>query len=244
MTTATTSATSLFVKVARDVFLVGSGILVLLVFGDKIVQVRLGFRELHLVHTLTSVPMKEGLATEHDAELIGDTLPGFLDGGGVTDKDGGHLETLGRNVTDGCLEVVGDPFDKVRRVFVDHLVHLFVNDLGGDLSSEHHGAGEVTSVTRIGGAHHVLGIKGLLGEFGHRQDTESLRAVGGQRSESNGEKVETRERNMLTASFRRSQLSCPGNRSEHVVPVMALAIKLLRSANVGLASLRVRKQMS
>ena len=53
--------------------------------------VGLGLGELHLVHTLAGVPVKEGLATEHDSELLGDTLPGLLDGGGVTNKGRGHL---------------------------------------------------------------------------------------------------------------------------------------------------------
>merc|ERR1712057_50661 len=60
------------------------GILVLLVLGDKVVHVGLSLSELHLVHTLTSVPVKEGLATEHASELLGNTLPELLDGGGVT----------------------------------------------------------------------------------------------------------------------------------------------------------------
>merc|ERR1712146_168899 len=48
--------------------LFSGGILVLLVLGDQIVHVALGLSELHLVHTLTSVPVKEGLAAEHTRE--------------------------------------------------------------------------------------------------------------------------------------------------------------------------------
>ena len=40
----------------------------------------------HLVHALASVPMQERLPTEHDGELLGDALPGLLDGGGVANK--------------------------------------------------------------------------------------------------------------------------------------------------------------
>merc|ERR1712072_587250 len=36
---------------------------------NEIVHVGLGLSELHLVHTLTSVPVKEGLAAEHASEL-------------------------------------------------------------------------------------------------------------------------------------------------------------------------------
>ena len=32
-----------------------------------------------------------------------------LDGSGVADEGGGHLETSGRDVADGGLDVVGDP---------------------------------------------------------------------------------------------------------------------------------------
>ena len=39
--------------------------LVLLVLRHQIVHVRLGLRELHLVHALAGVPMEEGLAPEH-----------------------------------------------------------------------------------------------------------------------------------------------------------------------------------
>jgi len=56
-------------------------------------------------------------------------------------------------------------------------------------------------VTRIGGAHHVLGIEGLGGELGNRQDTEALGAVGGERSKSDQEEVETRERNHVNGKL-------------------------------------------
>ena len=87
--------------------------LVLLIFGDEVVHVRLGFSELHLVHALASVPMKESLPSEHSSELLGDSLEQLLDGGGVTDEGGGHLETSWWDVTDSGLDIVGDPFDKV-----------------------------------------------------------------------------------------------------------------------------------
>merc|ERR1711869_40707 len=85
----------------------GSGILVLLVLGNKIVHVGLSLSELHLIHALTGVPVKEGLATEHTGELLGDTLPELLDSGGVTDEDGCHLQALRWDVTDGRLDMLG-----------------------------------------------------------------------------------------------------------------------------------------
>jgi len=83
-------------------FLVLSGgILVLLVLRNEIVHVGFGFSELHLVHTLTGVPMEESLATEHGGELFADTLEHLLDGGGVSEEGDSHLETLWWDIADG-----------------------------------------------------------------------------------------------------------------------------------------------
>ena len=107
-------------------FLFYSCILVLLILGDKIVHVTFSLSELHLIHTLASVPVKEGLPAEHDRELLGYALPSFLNSGGVTNEGGGHFKTLGWYVTDGGLDVVGDPFDEVRRVLVHYVEHLLI----------------------------------------------------------------------------------------------------------------------
>jgi hypothetical protein len=83
------------------VFFFGSGVLVLLIFGDEIVHVGFSFSEFHFVHTFTGVPMEESLSSEHSCELFSDSLEHFLDGGGVTDEGNGHLKTLRRNITNG-----------------------------------------------------------------------------------------------------------------------------------------------
>ena len=71
--------------------------------------------------------MEESLAAEHGGELLGDTLEQFLDGGGVTHEGGGHLQAAGRDVADGGLDVVGDPFNEVAAVLVLHVQHLLVH---------------------------------------------------------------------------------------------------------------------
>ena len=53
--------------------------------------------------------------------------PLCLDGGGVPDEGGGHLEAPGRDVTDRCLDVVGDPLHEVRTVLVLDVEHLLVH---------------------------------------------------------------------------------------------------------------------
>ena len=62
---------------------------------------------------LTSIPVQESLAAEHGGELLRDALEQLLDGGGVTDEGGRHLQSTWWNVTDSSLDVVGNPLNKV-----------------------------------------------------------------------------------------------------------------------------------
>ena len=87
--------------------------------------------------------MEESLASEHGGELFRNALEQLLDGGGVADEGRRHFQSAGRNVTDGGLHVVGDPLDKVRRVFVLDVEHLLVDFLHGHASTEHGGDGQV-----------------------------------------------------------------------------------------------------
>jgi len=167
--------------------------LVLLVFRDKIVHVGFGFSEFHFVHTFGGVPMQESLSSEHSSELLGNTLEHFLDGGGVTNESNGHLETLWWDITDGGLDVVWNPFNEVRRVLVLDVKHLLIDFLGGHSSSEHGAGGEVSSVSWVGSAHHVLGIEHLLGELWDGKSSVLLRASGGEWGETNHEEVKSWE---------------------------------------------------
>ena len=56
-------------------FLISSGFLVLLVLGHQVVHVGLRFRELHLIHSLTCVPVKEGL--QHNTSSVKTHLKGL-----------------------------------------------------------------------------------------------------------------------------------------------------------------------
>merc|ERR1711953_992749 len=95
---------------------VSGSVLVLLVLAHQVVHVGLGLGELHLVHALTSVPVEESLPSEHSSELLGDPLEELLDGGGVANEGGGHLESSWWDVTDSSLDIVGDPLNKVGAV--------------------------------------------------------------------------------------------------------------------------------
>lgn len=168
-------------------------LLVLLVLGDQVVHVGLSLSELHLVHTLTSVPMQESLAPEHGSELVTDTLEELLDGGGVTDEGGRHLQAARRNGAESGLDVVGDPLNEVGRVLVLDVAHLVLNLLHGDLTTEVGRAGQVATVAEVRSSHHVLGVEHLLGELGNGNGAEGVGATAGERSESNHEEVETGE---------------------------------------------------
>ena len=100
--------------------------------------------------------MKESLAAEHESELLRDTLEHLLNGSGVADEGGGHLESLGRDIANSGLDVVGDPLNEVAAVLVLDVEHLLVNFLGGHAATEHGSCGEVATMARISGRHHVL----------------------------------------------------------------------------------------
>merc|ERR1712086_494485 len=68
-----------------------SRILVLLVLRDQVVHVTFGFRKFHLVHALSSVPVKESFATEHRRKVFSNTLEHLLDCCGVSQESDRHL---------------------------------------------------------------------------------------------------------------------------------------------------------
>merc|ERR1719421_587110 len=117
-------------------FVFDTSILILLILGNEIVHVGLGFSEIHLVHTLTSVPMEEGLSSEHGSELLTNSLEHLLDGGGVSEECNGHLESLWWDIADSGLDVVGDPLNEVGGVLVLDVKHLLINLFGGHSTSE------------------------------------------------------------------------------------------------------------
>jgi hypothetical protein len=66
------------------------------------------------------------------------------------------LRPLG-DIADGGLDEVGDPLDEVGGVLFLDVKPLLIDLLGGHTAAEHGEGGEVTVVTGVGGAHHVLG---------------------------------------------------------------------------------------
>merc|ERR1719461_1158249 len=170
-------------------------LLILLVLGHQVVEVGLGLCELHLIHALASVPVEEGLPPEHGGELLRDSFEDLLDGGGVTNEGGGHLETSWWDVTDTGHDIVGDPFNEVGRVLVLDVQHLLVNFLHGHSSSEASSHGEVSTMSWITGGHHVLGVKHLLGKLWNSNSSVLHGTASCQWSKSRHEEVESGEWN-------------------------------------------------
>merc|ERR1719506_1584976 len=134
-------------------------------------------------------------------EMFRHTLEHFLDGSRVTQEGHGHLQTFRRDVARRRLDVVGNPLNEVRAVLVLDVQHLFVDFFSGHTATEHSSGGKVATMTRVRGAHHVLGIEGLLSEFRNSQGTVLLRTSRSQGGETNHEEVETREGDQVDSQF-------------------------------------------
>jgi len=79
--------------------------------------------------------------------------------------------------------------------------HLFINLFGGHSSSEHGGGSKISSVSWVGGAHHVLSIEHLLGQLGYSECSVNLRSSGGEWCETNHEEMKSWERNKVDSEF-------------------------------------------
>ena len=74
--------------------------------------------------------MEESFSSEHSGELFSYSLEHFLDSSRVTNECYGHLETLWWDITDGGFDVIWDPLNKVRGIFVLNVKHLFIDFFG------------------------------------------------------------------------------------------------------------------
>ena len=113
--------------------------------------------------------MQESFSSEHSSELFRDSLEKFLNGSRIANKSSCHLETTGWDVTNSCLNIVGDPFDEVGAILVLNVEHLLIDLFHGHTSSENSSNCQVSAMSGVTGSHHVFGIKHLLSQFWYSQ---------------------------------------------------------------------------
>merc|ERR1711939_600689 len=220
--TCNASAHSLSLHVIFTLFLIKftfffcGRILVLLVFADQVIHIAFSLGEFHFVHALSCIPMQECLAAEHGCEILSDTLEHLLDCCGIPQEGHCHLQTLRRNIADSGLDIVGNPLHEVGRVLVLHVQHLLVDLLGRHTSTEQGGSSQVATMARVSSAHHILGIKHLLGELWDRECPVLLRTTGSEGRKSDHEEVQAWEWNKIHCQLaqisiqltRESEASC------------------------------------
>ena len=117
--------------------------------------------------------MDEGTLGIHEIELVIESGEDLSNGGGVGDhadsphdlseitsgNDGGWL------VVDTDLETGGAPVDELDGSLGLDGSNGSVDILGDDITTVHHGAGHVLSVTRVALGHHVSGLEGGVGDL-------------------------------------------------------------------------------
>ena len=145
--------------------------------------------------------MQESFSSEHRSELFSDSLEHFLNGSWVTDESNSHLQSLWWNITDWWLNVVWNPLNEIWWVLVLNVQHLFVDFFGWHSSSEQGWSGQISSVSWISSAHHVLGIEHLLGKFWNSQSSVLLWSSWGKWGETNHEEMESWEWNQVDGQF-------------------------------------------
>ena len=77
-------------------------------------EIAAGYRHNPKSSRQEKIPFNYYLAPEHSGELFADALEQFLNGSCVSNEGSSHFQTTGWDVTNGSLDVVGDPFNEVR----------------------------------------------------------------------------------------------------------------------------------
>ena len=154
--------------------------------------------------------MEKSLASEHHGELLANTTEYLLNGCVISDEGGGHSEASRGDVTNGNLDVMGDPVHKVVAVFLLHSKHLLVYLFGRHLASEHASNSEVAPPPWVACCHHVASIEHLLGELRDGEGSILLTATGCQGRKAWHEEVEAGERHHVDSQLPQVCVELPG----------------------------------
>jgi len=138
-------------------------------------QIFTGLGEFTFFHTFTDVPMDEGTLGVHKIELVIDAGEHLGDGGGVGDHAAG-AHNLGEIATrddggwlviDTALETGRGPVNELDGSLGLDGGHGGVDVLRDNITTVHHAAGHVLTVTRIALNHHASGLEDGVGDLGN-----------------------------------------------------------------------------
>merc|ERR1712066_676482 len=147
-----------------------SDLLVILLEGSKILS---GFGELTFLHTLTDVPMDEGSLGIHEIELVVDSGEDLSDSSGVGDHahgshDLGEITTWDNSwwlVIDTALETGWAPVDELDSSLGLDGGNGSVDVLGDDITSVHHAASHVFTMSWVALGHHGSWLESGVGDL-------------------------------------------------------------------------------
>jgi hypothetical protein len=134
--------------------------------------------------------MEESLPVEHCFTLLRGALEGLLDGHAVPNESDCHFEATWWDVTDRCLDIVGDPFHEVAAILILHIEHLLIHLLHGHPITEDSCNCEVPAMACVTDGHRILVIEDLLGKFRDSERPVLLASMAIERGESRYEEVE------------------------------------------------------
>jgi len=180
----------------------GTDLLVILLKGSKVLT---ALGELALLHTLTDVPVNECALGVHKIELVVNASEDLSNSGSVGDHaacalDLGKITTWDDGwwlVVDTALEAGWAPVDELDGALGLDGGDGGVDVLGDDITTVHHAASHVLTVTRVTLDHHGGGLEDGVGDLG---DGELLVVglLGGDDGGVRGEhKVDTRVRHQV-----------------------------------------------
>jgi len=177
-------------------------LLVILLEGGKILT---SLGELTFLHTLTDVPMDEGTLGVHQIKLVIDTGEHLRDSGGVRDHahsthDLGQVTTRndgGGLVVDTALETGGGPIDELDGTLGLDGRDGRVDILRDDITTVHHAAGHVLTVTGIALDHHGSRLEDGVGQLGDGELFVVSLFCGDDRGIRGQHKVDTRVRHQV-----------------------------------------------
>ena len=132
-----------------------------------------GLGEFTFLHTLRNIPVDESPLGEHQVEVLVGTRPNFGDSSRVGDHEAGTLnlgkittwDNSGRLVVDTDLETSWAPVDELDSTLSLDNGDGSVNVLGNDITTVHHAACHVLTMTWVALNHHVGRLEDRVGDF-------------------------------------------------------------------------------